>query len=62
MKCHGPKSQNLLGPDLSELDKKVVAIAADYKIDDDRLPVFELNDVVAIADFVTEHLKVRKAG
>ena len=59
-KIEARRRESAPGAQLSEQDEKVVAIAADYAIDDSQLPVFELNDVVAIADFLTEHLQVRK--
>jgi molybdopterin-guanine dinucleotide biosynthesis protein B len=37
---------------LAEADPSIVAIAADYPVDDARLPVFHLDDTHAIADFV----------
>ncbi len=37
---------------LAETDPTIVAIAADYPIDDARVPVFDLDDTDAIADFV----------
>lgn len=36
----------------------VVAIAADYAIEGGALPVFDLEDVPAIADFILGHLKI----
>lgn len=42
------------GSGLAERDDRVVAIAADHAIDDAKVPVFELDDVAAIADFVVE--------
>lgn len=59
-KIEARRRESAPGAQLSEQDEKVVAIAADYAIDDSQLPVFELNDVVAIADFVIDHLQVRK--
>ncbi|WP_417684395.1 molybdopterin-guanine dinucleotide biosynthesis protein B [Roseibium sp.] len=37
---------------LSEEDPAIVAIAADHPISDETLPVFDLDDIPAIADFV----------
>lgn len=39
---------------LAERDDHVIAIAADYAIEGARVPVFELDDVKRIADFVVE--------
>jgi molybdopterin-guanine dinucleotide biosynthesis protein B len=40
------------GFELAERDDKVIAIAADYDIADARVPVFPLDDVGEIADFI----------
>ena len=37
---------------LSERDSTIVAIASDYPVEDAALPVFDLDDTVAIADFI----------
>lgn len=42
------------GAGLAERDERVVAIAADYAIEGAGVPVFDLDDVGAIADFVVE--------
>ena len=41
---------------ISDSDPNVIAIAADDIFEDSRLPVFQLDDIVAIADFVTAKL------
>ncbi|WP_417667054.1 molybdopterin-guanine dinucleotide biosynthesis protein B [Roseibium sp.] len=41
------------GP-LSAEDPAIMAIAADHPISNETLPVFELDDIPAIADFITE--------
>jgi molybdopterin-guanine dinucleotide biosynthesis protein B len=41
------------GAGLAERDDKVIAIAADYRIEGAALPTFELDDINSIADFVT---------
>lgn len=43
------REQTPLSPD----DPSIVAIAADHEVADTELPVFDLDDIVAIADFVT---------
>jgi molybdopterin-guanine dinucleotide biosynthesis protein B len=40
-------------------DANIVAVAADSKVDT-KLPVFDLNDDAAIADFIMTHSKVRE--
>ena len=40
------------GAGIAERDDKVIAIAADYAIDGATIPVFELDDVAPIADFI----------
>jgi molybdopterin-guanine dinucleotide biosynthesis protein B len=40
------------GAGLAESDSKVIAIAADYAVENDRVPVFELDDIKSVADFV----------
>lgn len=42
------------GHPLADIDANVVAIAADFPVDGGSLPVFDLNDVTGIADFVAE--------
>ncbi|MFY0614115.1 MAG: molybdopterin-guanine dinucleotide biosynthesis protein B [Hyphomicrobiaceae bacterium] len=42
------------GAGLAERDDRVVAIAADYAVEGAKVPVFKLDDVGAIADFVVE--------
>jgi len=37
---------------LSDVDPQIVAIAADFKIEGERLPVFDLDDAASIADFI----------
>jgi len=61
-KIEARRKDSAPGARLSEQDERVVAIAADYEIDDAQLPVFELDDVASIADFVTERFEVRKAS
>ena len=46
------------GFQLAAHDSNVLAIAADYPIDDAHVPVFELDDVVAIADFLCDRLQL----
>jgi molybdopterin-guanine dinucleotide biosynthesis adapter protein len=40
------------GAGLAESDNRVIAIAADYALENDRVPVFELDDIKSVADFV----------
>ncbi len=44
---------------LSANDPQVIAIASDHALAEDRLPVFRLDDVSAIADFVTAWMSRR---
>lgn len=37
---------------LSETDPAILAIASDHAVSDHKLPVFDLNDIPAIADFI----------
>ena len=37
---------------LSDVDPQIVAIAADFKIEGERLPVFDLDDAASIADLI----------
>ncbi len=45
---------------LAKQDVKIVAIASDAPVDDTRLPVFDLDDVARIADFIVETLHLTK--
>lgn len=49
---------------LSDDDPLVMAIAADHEVEDARLPVFALDDVTGMADFIAERLGPlgRRAG
>ncbi|WP_419912932.1 molybdopterin-guanine dinucleotide biosynthesis protein B [Hoeflea sp.] len=40
---------------LSEKDPTIVAIASDYPVTNAAIPVFDLDDTVAIADFIESH-------
>jgi molybdenum cofactor guanylyltransferase/molybdopterin-guanine dinucleotide biosynthesis protein MobB len=44
---------------LAATDPHVIAIAADFEVEEARLPVFALDDVVAIADFIIATLGAR---
>jgi molybdopterin-guanine dinucleotide biosynthesis protein B len=50
--------QRPLAPD----DPLIVAIAADHDVDDTKLPVFALDDIPVIADFVARTLRLAPAG
>jgi molybdopterin-guanine dinucleotide biosynthesis protein B len=50
----GAKSREPLAP----LDPHIAAIAADHAISDTHLPVFDLDDTVAIADFILSVLQL----
>ncbi len=41
---------------LANTDEMILAVAADYEIPNLDIPVFNLNDTVAIADFIWDHL------
>ena len=41
---------------LAETDPSIVAIAADHAVDGSAVPVFDLDDTAAIADFVENHI------
>jgi molybdopterin-guanine dinucleotide biosynthesis protein B len=43
---------------LSPADPHIVAIAADHPVEDASLPIFDLDDTTAIADFIEQHLKL----
>lgn len=47
---------------LSKEDPNVIAVAADHRVADETVPVFALDDIAAIADFIAAHLKLRRAG
>ncbi|MBW8318722.1 MAG: molybdopterin-guanine dinucleotide biosynthesis protein B, partial [Rhizobium sp.] len=48
------KSREPLAPN----DPHIVAIAADHPVDGSALPVFNLDDTTAIADFITDIVKL----
>ena len=41
---------------LAPTDPHICAIAADHPVDDDDIPVFDLDDTAVIADFITARL------
>ena len=43
---------------ISELDPQIVAIASDQKISNADRPSFKLNDIIGIADFILDFLKL----
>jgi molybdopterin-guanine dinucleotide biosynthesis protein B len=45
-------------PKLAGDDPTVVAIASDFVIADAPVPVLDMNDVVAVADFIVAHVKL----
>lgn len=47
---------------LTKEDPNVIAIAADHQVADEAVPVFSLDDVGGIADFIAAHLKLGKTG
>jgi len=49
------------GP-LSPSDPNIMAIAADHGLTGETLPVFDLDDVAAMADFIQEHLGLKRSG
>ncbi len=46
---------------LADDDPRVIAIAADHSVTDARVPVFDLDDVTAIANFIAERLGLAAA-
>jgi molybdopterin-guanine dinucleotide biosynthesis protein B len=46
------------GP-LSPDDPHILAVAADHAIPDETLPVYDLDDVSGLADFITSHLSLQ---
>lgn len=49
-----------LGPALSENDNHIVAIASNMHINETTLPVFELDNIDKIADFIETHMQLNK--
>ncbi|MEO4040921.1 molybdopterin-guanine dinucleotide biosynthesis protein B [Hoeflea sp. CAU 1731] len=48
------------GKTISDGNSSFVAIASDHPVDDAALPVFDLDDTVAIADFVERHTGLQR--
>lgn len=61
-KIEARRRESAPGAGLAEKDDKVVAIAADYAIDSSALPVFELDDIETIANFVVEQFAISATG
>lgn len=49
------------GP-LAASDPNILAVAADHSLPEETLPVFDLNDVAAMADFIQAHLDLKGPG
>jgi molybdopterin-guanine dinucleotide biosynthesis protein B len=47
---------------LAKVDPDVIAIAADHPVADEAVPVFPLDDIAGIADFIAAYLKLDRAG
>ena len=47
---------------MTALDRHIVAVAADYEVEESALPLFDLDDVSAIADFILEYVKIEAPG
>ena len=45
------------GPPLAQSDPAILAIAADFKLEDVTLPVFALDDIDAIAGFILRRIR-----
>ncbi len=58
-KIEARRAESVQRTPLAEGDSNFIAIAADHQIDGSTLPVFDLNDVAGIADFVLAALGVR---
>jgi len=54
--CRGKKGEILL----AESDPQIVAIASDMPLPDSNLPVFDLDDIGAIADFIEDIVSARE--
>ncbi len=44
---------------LSQADANIIAIAADHTVTGETVPVFPLDDIAALADFIARHLGLR---
>lgn len=47
------------GKNLSLDDRSIVAIASDREHSDEKLPVFNIDDIVSIANFIEKHMKLK---
>ncbi len=47
---------------LAPTDPNVLAVAADHPLPGENLPVFDLDDIAAMADFIQAHLNLRSIG
>lgn len=56
-KVEARREASLTKRPLADDDPLVIAIAADHKIDDARVPVFDLDDIAAIADHIVQTLR-----
>ena len=61
-KIEARRSEAVPGLQLAEKDAYVIAIAADHSIGNADVPVFDLDNTSAIADFVSEQLSIGTSG
>ncbi len=57
-KIEARRRQSAKGFGLAEQDPRVIAVAADHEIENVKQPVFRLDAVAEIADFVAQYLKL----
>lgn len=62
MKIEARRSEAREKSPLSEADPRIVAIAADHPVADGRLPMFSLDDISSIADFIERTTGLTGAG
>lgn len=60
-KIEARRSASLEKKALSKSDPTVIAIAADHTVTGEAVPVFALDDIAGIADFVGTHLRLRSS-
>jgi molybdopterin-guanine dinucleotide biosynthesis adapter protein len=61
LKIEARRREGRNGAPLSAGDPQIVAIAADHPVSAETIPVFDLDDVVAIADFIEKATGLSKA-
>jgi molybdopterin-guanine dinucleotide biosynthesis protein B len=60
LKIEARRKNTATRPPIAESDPRIVALATDHPVDASTLPVFDLDDIEAIANFIVETLSLER--